>query len=142
MNFGKWIVVAFVLFAGFIGTLVTVCVRQDIPLVSKEYYQDELVYQDQIDRMENANMLDDKPEITLDAQAITVVYDRFAEVQHGKLKLFRPSDSELDETFELSASTANSQVFQIKNPAPGLYRARLSWEQEGKEYYIEKILVL
>jgi hypothetical protein len=40
MNWGKWIIVSFVLFAGFIGTLVTVCVRQDISLVSKDYYKE------------------------------------------------------------------------------------------------------
>ena len=47
MNFGKWIVVAFVFFSLFIGTLVTVCVRQDISLVSTDYYKEELIYQDQ-----------------------------------------------------------------------------------------------
>ena len=64
MDFGKWIVVAFVLFAVFIGTLVTVCVRQDISLVSKEYYKEELAYQDQIVRIANTEKLGLKPKIT------------------------------------------------------------------------------
>ena len=53
MNWGKWIIVSFVLFAAFIGILVVICVRQDISLVSKNYYQEELAYQQQIDRMNN-----------------------------------------------------------------------------------------
>ena len=44
MNWGKSIVLSFILFAAFIGTLVTVCIRQDISLVSKDYYEEELQY--------------------------------------------------------------------------------------------------
>ena len=45
MNWGKSIVLAFVLFAVFIGVLVAVCVREDISLVSRNYYNEELDYQ-------------------------------------------------------------------------------------------------
>ena len=57
MNWGKSIILAFVLFAGFIATLVVVCVREDISLVSKDYYKEELLYQDQIQRLNNASQL-------------------------------------------------------------------------------------
>ena len=59
--------VAFVFFALFIGTLVTICVRQDITLVTKEYYKEELAYQEQIDRMNNVNNLGEVPEISIEA---------------------------------------------------------------------------
>ena len=51
MNWGKSIVLSFVLFAAFIVTLVTVCLRQDISLVSKEYYKEELQYENQLTRL-------------------------------------------------------------------------------------------
>jgi hypothetical protein len=142
MNFGKWIVVAFVLFAAFIATLVTVCVRQDIPLVTKEYYEEELVYQEQISRIENANQLAEKPLISVDGHSLKVEYTRLPEMEKAELKLFRPSDPELDQKFELTPSSETSQQFAIANPVPGLYRARLRWEQSGKEYYMEKIVIL
>jgi len=63
MNIGKWIVVAFVLFAAFIGTLVVVCVRQDVSLVSRDYYRQELAYQNQIQRLNNTAALLEKPVI-------------------------------------------------------------------------------
>lgn len=40
----KYIVFSFIAFALFIGTLVVVCVRQDIPLVSVNYYEEDLRY--------------------------------------------------------------------------------------------------
>jgi hypothetical protein len=142
MNFGKWIVVAFVLFALFIGSLVTVCVRQDIALVTDEYYKEELVYQEQIDRMENANKLAVKPEILVAENSITLNYENLPSVEKGQLKLLRPSDKKLDEQFTLKRSSGTSQVFTITNPVRGMYRASFTWEQYGKEYFIEKIVVL
>lgn len=142
MNFGKWIVVAFVLFATFIATLVTVCVRQDIPLVTKEYYQQELQYQEQIERAENALNLTDAPRISVADRKLKIDYSMFGAVEKGELSLFRPSDPGLDEKFEIKASGGGTQVFSIRDPQPGLYRARLTWSQEGKEYYMEKVIVL
>lgn len=63
MSIGHWIVVSFVLFAAFIGTLVAVCLREDISLVTKDYYQEELAYQDQIQRLNNVAELKEKPVI-------------------------------------------------------------------------------
>ena len=57
MNWGKSIVLAFILFAVFIGVLVFVCVREDVSLVSKNYYKDDLEYQSQIDRVRNTDEL-------------------------------------------------------------------------------------
>jgi hypothetical protein len=42
MSWGKWIVVSFLLFAGFIATLVTICMKEDVGLVSSSYYDEEL----------------------------------------------------------------------------------------------------
>lgn len=142
MNFGKWIVVAFVLFAGFIATLVTVCVRQDIPLVTKEYYQEELAYQDQITRIENVNDLTRKPEISASNGTVSVSYESLPSISKGELRIFRPSDSALDETFPLEGSGTTVQDFTLKHPVPGLYRARMKWEQDGKEYFVEKLIVM
>jgi hypothetical protein len=142
MNFGKWIVVAFVLFAAFIATLVTVCIRQDIPLVTKQYYQEELAYQDQIERKLNANALANKPSITVSNDELRIDYDLLPGVMNGELRLFRPSDPDLDQNFLVKATSETVQTFVIAHPRPGLYRARFTWLQDGKEYYVEKILVL
>jgi hypothetical protein len=143
MNFGKWIVVAFVLFTLFIATLVTVCVRQDIPLVTKNYYEEELEFQDQITRLQNTEALIDQPDIRItDNNVVVVTYSRLPEVEHGKLKLFRPSDAGLDQTFVIDATSSTSTRFTIDHPVRGLYKAQFAWKQSGKEYFIEKVVVL
>jgi hypothetical protein len=142
MNWGKWIVVAFVLFAGFIATLVTVCMRQDVSLVSKDYYKDELNYQDQISRMNNVNQLDQKPVIQKSGNFLVIDFDQFKDIQKGQLKLFNPSDAKKDRVYMLQSSAETKQSFPIDDVAKGMYRARMQWVMNGREYYIETVITI
>src|SRR5690606_22353389 len=129
-------------FALFIATLVVVCFRQDISLVSKTYYQDELVYQDQMNRVNNADSLEHKPRITIEQDELVVSFNGLSEITKGEVNLFRPSDATLDQYFKLVAGGNTVQQFKLKNNTPGMYRARMVWEHKGKEYFFEKIIVL
>ena len=142
MNFGKWIVVAFVLFAAFIGTLVTVCVNQDVNLVSKTYYKDELGYQDQIVRISNTQQLTYKPVIVKTEKGLEVKFQPDHKITNGELKLFCPSDPAMDKSFSLSLEGNNSQSFDIGSLKPGMYKAKLLWTMDGKEYFFEEIIYL
>ncbi len=142
MNFGKWIVVAYVVFALFIGSLVTICVRQDISLVSKSYYNDELVYEDQIKRINNTGELVTKPNISkVGNNTIQIVFDKQYNIESGNVELFCPSNPKLDKDFKLSVSK-NIQQFDITSLHTGMYKAKLLWVMNGKEYYFEEIIYI
>lgn len=142
MNWGKWIIVAFVLFAGFIATLVTVCMREDVSLVSKEYYREELAYQEQIIRINNVNKLSQRPVIQKTEKFVEVEFAQFSDVEKGSLKLFRPSDEKMDKVFVLNRSSETRQFFPIENLEKGMYRARLQWTMDGKEFFMEEIIYI
>jgi hypothetical protein len=142
MNWGKWIFVSFVAFALFIGTLVTVCIRQDVNLVAPDYYKQELVYQDQMNRQQNANSLSERPQIGISQNRLTVTFPDFSKVTSGELKLFRPSDAKLDQTFSLQPTTDSLQTFDIDFPQRGMYKASVSWAMNGKQYFTEETIYL
>jgi len=143
MNWGKSIIIAFILFAGLVATMVTICIRQDISLVTPNYYEEEIAYQEQIDRMTLTGSLAIKPEIRIEGgNVVTVKYDDFAKVEEGVLVLFRPSDASLDRRFRLSAKGASAQYFNAEDLPPGMYRARMTWTMEGREYYLEQEITL
>ncbi len=142
MNWGKSIVVAFILFAAFIATLVTVCFRQDINLVTRDYYDEELAYQKQIDRMAQTAMLKEKPSIAVERGLLKVTYSDFGRLQHGALILFRPSDPAHDKAFAIMRSDEAVQFFPIDGMKRGMYRAKLKWEIDGQEFYIEEVINL
>lgn len=142
MNWGKSIILAFILFATFIAVLVTVCMRQDISLVTKDYYQEELKYQDQIERMSNAAALTHKPVITASAERrLTLSFDQLPNIETGELKLFCPANAAADKTFALRATPETTQVLGNSLPK-GMYRARMTWRMQGREFYIEEIIHL
>ena len=142
MNWGKWIFVAFVSFALFIGTLVTVCVRQDVSLVAPDYYKQELAYQEQMDRKQNTSNLTERPKIGVSQNKLTIRFADFSKVTNGELKLFRPSDAKLDQSFDLKPTNDSVQTFDINFPQRGMYKASVSWAMNGKEYFIEETIYL
>lgn len=143
MNWGNWILTTFILFALFVAALVTVCVRQDVSLVTKEYYKEELAYQEQFERKQNAGELNVKPVLSITSgKFLEVQYDKLNEISSGKVKLFRPSDAALDQDFIIQTTADSVQRFPLSMVKKGLYKARMQWTMDGKEYYIEKVIVL
>ncbi|MBL7846750.1 MAG: FixH family protein [Cyclobacteriaceae bacterium] len=141
MNWGKSIVLAFVLFALFIGSLVVVCLRQDIALVTTNYYDQELHYQQQLDRMTNAEQLKEKPLVQVVNGALEVQFSRLPEIEQGELELFRPSDAKLDRRYTI-ASISHVQRIALEGVQGGMYKAKLRWRMDGKDYYLERVIYL
>ncbi len=142
MSWGKWIVVSFILFAGFIGTLVTVCVRQDISLVSKEYYQDELDYGKQVVRLENTHALSQPPAISVKEGKLVVAFIDFPKLSEGTLQLFCPANASFDKDFTVPVTAGSEQDFDISDLPPGRYKARLKWTMDSKEYFFEEVVII
>lgn len=140
MNWGKWIVVAFALFAAFIATLVTVCMREEVDLVSKDYYKEELAYQEQIVRMNNVNQLPGKPAIQTSGDFLLIYFAQFQHIESGTLRLFSPSDPKKDKVFSLKRTEQTEQSIPIHGVAKGMYRAQMQWVMNGKEYFIEEVV--
>lgn len=141
MNIGKWIVVSFILFAVFIGTLVTVCMRQDVSLVSKNYYDEELQFQQQIERERNTSELATKPSVAVQGNLLTLAWNQSAPVTRGTISLFCPSNAKMDRTFSI-ATTNDSQTFSLDDIAKGMYRVKLRWTMGDKEFYQEEVINL
>ncbi len=138
----KWVVGAFLFFGLFIGSLVVICVREDINLVSKDYYQQELNHQEKIVQQQNMNQLEDKPQLTFENNSIRLLFPFSSSMEKGELYVMRPSDDKLDQHFELNAMDGDSQLFPLKVWEKGLYRVSLTWTMGGKNYYFEKVMVL
>jgi len=142
MNWGKSIVLSFVLFAVFIGVLVAVCVREDISLVSRNYYNEELDYQTKMNGAHNVDQLSQKPEISLtEGQSLRVTFD-FHEFENGKLVFYSPADISEDKTFEIEATSSPFQTFALGTLKKGNYKVKMIWTVNGKDFYFEKSIYI
>jgi hypothetical protein len=141
MSIGKWIIASFILFAAFIATLVTVCMRQDISLVSNTYYQEELQFQQQIAREENTAQLERRPSIDVREKILTLALNQPTTVTDGTLNIFCPSDADMDRLFPIEGSNT-TQSFDLGGLHSGMYRVKLRWTMKGKEFYQEEVINL
>ncbi len=142
MNFGKGIVVSFILFALFIAVLVVVCVRQDVNLVSDNYYQEELVHSEKMDQIKNTNLLLEQPNILVLKDYVELHFSRLLDVEKGEVIFIRPSDSNLDKIFKVESGAGDVQQFKLIDFEKGQYRVRFKWTMEGRDYFYEKLIVI
>lgn len=139
MSWGKSIVLVFIGFALFIGVLVTVCMKQEVSLVSADYYQQELDYQNQIDRVENTSTLKVLPAIAIINDSLRLVYGDLGQVTSGVLKLTRASSARHDVSFVIQGNeNAEEVTFPLSNLPRGRYKGSFEWAIDGKEYYVDQ----
>ena len=115
---------------------------QPVDLVSRDYYDKEITYQKQIDRMQRSQQ--EGMVLTIDHNIgdgkLTVTFPAgFSnKVVTGHLKLFRPSSAALDRNFEISSIA--SQQFDAGKLARGLWKIKVDWQVDSLQYYHEQEL--
>lgn len=137
MDWGKGILLTIIAFVGFIMTLVVISVRQDdIHLVTENYYEKEIKYQDQIEREKSAAGLD-REVLAYDALTKTMVLDLPVGVK-GNLQLFRPSDARLDQQLPIDILEEGKTSVPLEKLKSGYWRVQLTWTENGVDFYQEK----
>jgi len=138
INWGKGIVIAFVLFMSFILYFVIKVQsddKYDNELVTQEYYKKEKLVQGNIESIQNANSLNVKVTITKTDEGLVISFPDSLDPKKikGKVSLYRPSNQKLD--FETLISLSGSDLLIPKNNlVGGLWGITVSWEYEGKTY--------
>lgn len=141
MDWGKGILLTIIAFVGFILTLVVISVRQDdIHLVTENYYEKEIKYQEHIEREKSAAGLD-REVLVFDSETKSMLLDLPVGAM-GNLQLFRPSDARLDQEFPLDITEVGKTTVPLGKLKSGYWRVQLTWTENGVEFYEEKKISL
>lgn len=115
---------------------------QDVSLVSDNYYEKSLSYQDEIDKQSRTNSLDEEVTINFNGQIINILFP--VEYLNGNLSgeiyFYRPSDSKLDFKMPLDLNEEGNQMILVKNFEKGFWRVKLNWTMDGDGYYNERAI--
>lgn len=118
--------------------LVIGSMRQDFDLVSKDYYAQELAYQNTIDASKNQAAL--SAPVMVKAGAVDVVVRFPAEfkdkIVKADLHFYSPVKADLDKKFTLTTENGflNIPRTTLHNTN---YKLRISWESDGNKYFQE-----
>ena len=122
------------------------CVRQREDLVTADYYEQEVHYQDQLDRVHRAASLQAPATIAYDevSRRITIALpaEQLAHQLKGWIQLYRPSAAELDQKLPLQVDATGAQVVDASKLSAGLWHVRVSWTANGEDYYYDQKLVI
>jgi len=140
-------IVAFfcVAIAGF-AAFIWFCSRHPADLVAVDYYEQELRYQGQIDRVRNA--LRDAPgaRVTYDSAIkciiVSVPPDPGGGPARGVVQLYRPSAVNLDRQVTLQPDAAGTQRIDAADLSPGLWKVRVSWSVGEQDYFMDRRIVV
>ncbi len=132
-------------FCGTIGLVVMAC-SQRVDLVSADYYERELKFQGQIERIGRTSQLASPGSVIYDAvkKRITIALpsEQGGTNIAGEVALYRPSAAGLDRRFDLQPDAQGLQRLDAADLRPGLWRVRVSWTAGRQDYYLEQSVVI
>jgi hypothetical protein len=140
MSWGWKIAIGYSAFVVFILFMVFKATQENFELVTPDYYSQELAFQNQIDRSINARDSGEIINLSYKDNGLLVSYPGFTKYQivKGTVSFFRPSNGELDRTFDWEMNQEGNMFIPGEKFQKGQYLFRAEWEADGKEFYLEK----
>lgn len=133
-----WIMgIVFSLFFILMGTLVYFSANEDHQLVSDNYYEKELAYQQVIQQKINAN--DAGIFWKKNTSEICLIIPDSIILVHGHIYLYRASDSELDQSFEYNKDQPCLNVADFER---GKWKVSFTGKTTQQDFYTESVWIV
>ena len=144
INWGTGILITIILFMSITVLTGIYLMNQDVQLVTDNYYEKDLKYQNQIDKLNRTAALEEKVEIKFDGLAVELVFPTSFDKSKlsGEIYFYRPSDRKKDFTIPLTLNSEARQIIPVTRIDKGFWRIKLSWSSDGIEYYNERAITV
>ena len=143
-NWGTKLIMVFSVFVLGMVALVVMSMRQKVDLVAKDYYKEELRYQEVLNATTLANGLSAAVKVAKEPHAVSIQLPQemsSATVQ-GNIFFYCPSDATKDQHIPLAVDSKGLQMVDLPKLKPGKYVIKISWEFDKKQYYDEQTLII
>lgn len=140
LNWGHKITIVLILFGVLMFTLVYKSIKTDFQLVSKDYYKDELQYQQVIDGSNNANALTNALTLTQTDKGISIQFPKEmkGKLLQGEIWFYCSYDEHKDLRLKIDVTNEAVQFIEPDRLAPATYTVKTSWKADGNPYYNEQ----
>lgn len=143
INWGVGITALYLGFVAMILLLVSMSIGQKIDLVTEHYYEEEVGFQDKIDKKERSAALTKPVKWEVTAKEISIVFP--GNVQQadltGEIKLYCPSNDKNDRKFKI-APREHTQIIPVGNIPEGTYHLQIDWKNKEQTYWTEDVIVI
>lgn len=140
------ITLTLILFTAGTASLVVMAATNRVDLVSPDYYDQEIRFQEHIDRVKRTHEQGADARIGYDAaRAVIAVALPAQQVGHlatGRIQLYRPAAEGLDRETEFRPDATGAQMVDAASLSSGPWKVRLSWTCERQDYFTEMKVVI
>lgn len=133
LNWGTGIAIFYVAFMAVMIGFVIKSKQYDHSLVVDNYYEEDLAYQSQFNKISNQQT---KANLQF-AQKEDFIELAFAKKGEGTLLFYRPSNQSLDYELPIQLDSQNKMKVPTKSLQSGLWKLKCNWRSEGSEFYKE-----
>lgn len=141
ISWGTGIAIGIVVFVLISITMTVIFMTQDVSLVSNNYYEKSLSYQDEIDKQSRTKSLDEQVKINFNGEIINILFPSFylGKDISGEVFFYRPSNPKLDFGLPLQL-VDGKQIVPVERLEKGFWRIKLNWIMDGNGYYNERAI--
>ena len=138
-NWGYKVAAFYIVFVAGIMYLVIQSSRQQMDLVTTDYYAQELKYQDKIDQSKRAEALTEPIRYKVSSSAILIEFPKefMGKNITGNVQLYYPADEKKDILANVQ-TTQNQFQLEIPEKSSGMHILKVNWEVSGVSYYFEE----
>ena len=142
-NFGTGIAVVYSIFALSMLAAAIRSTHYDVGLVKKDYYADDLNYQQHFNKIQNEKASAERLKISQDTEGSLIL--QFPKTQtppKGGITFFRSSKMGIDQTFDLKTGADNAVIIPTKTFMRGAWKIQIDWTANGTAFYREENIKL
>jgi len=139
-NWGTGIALFIIAFLLVNTAIIIFAFGQKVDLVTPNYYEKELKYQDEINAQQKTLQLSEEVKIETAGSVLSLqIPNSFAaKISEGTILLYRPDDSVKDVNVELKPDSTGLQIIQTNKLASGFWKVKINWKSDGVSYSDEK----
>lgn len=115
---------------------------QKVELVTPDYYERELRYDEHARRIHNATLLTEPVRITVNRQSGMLELLFPLNASSGTVLLYRPSASGLDRSYSVACDANNAMHINVQSLTRGEWHVQVTWNSNATPLYHESVVHL
>lgn len=141
INWGRALLIFFVIYIGLLVRIVIKSTTIDHSLVVENYYQHDIDYQKKVNKVQNRSLLPKDISIRYNAAGNEIAIDfgkDYAAIKNATLHMYRASDKNLD--FDQEIPILDKEVYLMNLPKlkNGRWKLSVNWEDKNRAYLKEE----
>lgn len=143
-DWGTGIVITIIIFLIISFAMIFHFINQKVDLVTDNYYEKTLVYQNQIDEAERSREFDKEIKLEYSDNQLKFVFPDSGEkgISNGKVYFYRPSDSNKDFKSDFELNENSELLLDASKIEKGYWKVYLNWMMKGEHYSVERTVMI